>query len=220
VSENGTYQPDGFDGFSEVEVNVQGIDVALFAKGDYPFGDVRFPDDITQVVSRLSYQSGITSIDLNNVRSVKYISAFEGCTGIETFRAPELLTFGGSMFQSCTSLYAGQMMDLSVIAPKCQTLDSRCFQDCNMSEIRLPQTLKKTNTYSINRNSNLTKVYFTGKPNDIVLGGATFDTVANLRDIYVPWSEGEVANAPWGASRATIHYDTVYDEDGNVVSST
>ena len=89
-----------------------------------------------------------------------------------------------------------------------------------MSEIRLPQTLKKTNTYSINRISNLTKVYFTGKPDGISLGGATFDTVNNLRDIYVPWSQGEVANAPWGASRATIHYDTVYDEDGNVVSST
>lgn len=220
VSENGTYQPDGFDGYSGVEVSVQGMDAALFAEGDYPFGDVMFPDDITQVVSRLSYQNGITSIDLNNVRSVKYISTFEGCTGIETFHAPELLTFGGSMFQGCTSLYAGQMMDLSVIAPKCQTLDSRCFQDCNMSEIRLPQTLKKTNTYSINRNSNLTKVYFTGKPDGIVLGGATFDTVVNLRDIYVPWSEGEVANAPWGAPRATIHYDTVYDEDGNVVSST
>ena len=220
VSENGSYQPDGFDGYSQVSVDVQGIDAALIAKGDYPFGDVRFPNDMTEVSARLSGQKGITSIDFNNVKSVKYNSSFEGCTEIETFRAPELLTLSNSMFQDCTSLYAGQMMDLSVIAPKCQTIDSRCFQGCNMSEIRLPQTLKKTNTYAINRNSNLTKVYFTGKPAGISLGGATFDMLNNLGDIYVPWSEGEVANAPWGANNATIHYNTVYDEDGNVVSST
>ena len=220
VSENGSYQPDGFDGYSDVTVDVQGMDAVLFAKGDYPLGDVRFPDDITEVSTRLSGQKGITSIDFNNVKSVKYNSSFEGCTEIETFRALELLTLSNSMFQDCTSLYAGQMMDLSVIAPKCQTIDSRCFQGCNMSEIRLPQTLKKTNTYAINRNSNLTKVYFTGKPAGISLGGATFDMLNNLGDIYVPWSEGEVANAPWGANNATIHYDTVYDEDGNVISST
>jgi hypothetical protein len=27
-------------------------------------------------------------------------------------------------------------------------------------------------------------------------------------DLYVPWAEGEVANAPWGAKNATIHYGT------------
>ena len=29
----------------------------------------------------------------------------------------------------------------------------------------------------------------------------------NLTDIYVPWSEGEVEGAPWGANNATIHYN-------------
>lgn len=48
----------------------------------------------------------------------------------------------------------------------------------------------------------------------------TFRGCSNLTDVYVPWSEGAIANAPWEANNATIHYDTVYDEDGNVVSST
>ena len=34
-----------------------------------------------------------------------------------------------------------------------------------------------------------------------------------LTDIYVPWAEGAVANAPWGATGATIHYD--WNPDGN-----
>lgn len=39
----------------------------------------------------------------------------------------------------------------------------------------------------------------------------------NLTDIYVPWAEGEVANAPWGATNATIHYNTTYDENHNPI---
>jgi hypothetical protein len=31
----------------------------------------------------------------------------------------------------------------------------------------------------------------------------------NLMTINVPWSEGEVINAPWGASNATINYNYV-----------
>lgn len=39
----------------------------------------------------------------------------------------------------------------------------------------------------------------------------------NLTDVYVPWSEGAVDNAPWGAGGATIHYDTVYDSNGEPI---
>jgi hypothetical protein len=64
---------------------------------------------------------------------------------------------------------------------------------------------------------NIRTVYFYKKATGI---NVTTFRGAGIRDIYVPWSEGEVANAPWEANNATIHYDTVYDEDGNVVSST
>ena len=45
----------------------------------------------------------------------------------------------------------------------------------------------------------------------------TFTQCDNLLDIYVPWAEGEVANAPWGATNATIHYNTTYDENHNPI---
>lgn len=63
---------------------------------------------------------------------------------------------------------------------------------------------------------NIRAVYFYKKAK---INSAAF-RASGVRDIYVPWSEGEVAGAPWEANNATIHYDTVYDEDGNVVSST
>ena len=46
----------------------------------------------------------------------------------------------------------------------------------------------------------------------------SFAGCASLLDIYVPWAEGEVANAPWGAINSKIHYNTQFDENGNPIT--
>ena len=46
---------------------------------------------------------------------------------------------------------------------------------------------------------------------------SAFSDCSNLLDIYVAFGEGEVANAPWGATNATLHYNTQYDENGNPI---
>lgn len=55
-------------------------------------------------------------------------------------------------------------------------------------------------------------VYFTGSGTAGSIQSNVFQDQmmgnSNVSDIYVPWSEGAVANAPWGAKNATIHYDT------------
>ena len=40
------------------------------------------------------------------------------------------------------------------------------------------------------------------------LSSKLFSGCTNLTDIYVCWSEGAIKYAPWGATNATIHYDT------------
>ena len=48
--------------------------------------------------------------------------------------------------------------------------------------------------------------------------GTTALNAPALEDIYVPWSQGEVAGAPWGApAGCTVHYNTQYDEDGEPI---
>ena len=44
---------------------------------------------------------------------------------------------------------------------------------------------------------------------DETIASTTFTSCANLTTINVPWAEaeGEVANAPWGATNATINYN-------------
>lgn len=65
--------------------------------------------------------------------------------------------------------------------------------------------------------SNLSRVDICSERMDEDVGGSyssytlpsnLFVDCSNLTDIYVCWSEGKVKNAPWGATNATIHYDT------------
>lgn len=61
------------------------------------------------------------------------------------------------------------------------------------------------------------KITFLGKPSSI--SESAFKTTTSkgsmkaLVEINVPWSEGEVANAPWGAVNATINYNYVRGDD-------
>lgn len=48
---------------------------------------------------------------------------------------------------------------------------------------------------------------FKGTPNTI--DSTAFVGCTNLTTINVPWAEGAVANAPWGATNATINYNYV-----------
>lgn len=49
-----------------------------------------------------------------------------------------------------------------------------------------------------------------------ILGNA-FNGCTNVTDVFCPWGESEVANAPWGMKNAQIHYNTTYDENGNPI---
>jgi hypothetical protein len=50
----------------------------------------------------------------------------------------------------------------------------------------------------------LVSLTFEGTPESIA--NAAFVACDNLTTINVPWAEGAVANAPWGATNATITY--------------
>lgn len=52
----------------------------------------------------------------------------------------------------------------------------------------------------------LTSVTFEGKPSGNMAKNI-FQGCVNLTEIKVPWAEGAVANAPWGATNATITYN-------------
>lgn len=49
-----------------------------------------------------------------------------------------------------------------------------------------------------------TTVTFNSTPS--TLYSSAFENCSSITDIYVPWTEGKIAGAPWGATNATIHY--------------
>lgn len=71
--------------------------------------------------------------------------------------------------------------------------------------IVFPASLKSIDNNAFNSCYQIPSVTFKGTPESIH-SGAFNGAIAN-GVINCPWAEGEVANAPWGASSATINYN-------------
>ena len=101
-------------------------------------------------------------------------------------------------FYNCTNLASlGLSNNLEVIG-------EYAIANCTKLEtIEIPEGVN-IGSYAFEK-SNLKTVTFKGKP--LKIGGLPFNNCYELKTINVPWSEGEVAGAPWGAGFATINYN-------------
>ena len=82
----------------------------------------------------------------------------------------------------------------------------RSFQYCTaLTEIKFPANLDMIGSYAFYNCSGLVSLTFKSTPSSIE--STSFSVCNNLKTINVPWAEGAVANAPWGADRATINYN-------------
>lgn len=80
------------------------------------------------------------------------------------------------------------------------------FYKCtNLALTSLPSGITEIGSYAFNNCKGLTELTFEGTPTNIHT--AAFKLCSNLLTINVPWAEGAVANAPWGATNATINYN-------------
>ena len=66
----------------------------------------------------------------------------------------------------------------------------------------IPATVTLLTDYILRSADNLTVLTFEGTPESI----ESYALPSSLTTINVPWAEGAVANAPWGATNATINY--------------
>lgn len=127
----------------------------------------------------------------NNRGSLTTIEIPTGTTVIPTY-----------MFKSCTSLA------LTSLPSTIEQIDSYAFAYCRaLALTTLPSALTTLNSYCFSNCTGLTTITFLGKPTSIYSNA--FSGCSNLKTINVPWAEGEVANAPWGATNAVINYNYV-----------
>ena len=112
----------------------------------------------------------------------------------------DLTTIGYSAFSGCPNLA------LTSLPSGVTSISDYAFNNCpNLAITRLPPGITNIGFGVFANCTGLTSITFEGNPKTI--HSSAFNGCSNLTTIYVPWSQGQVANAPWGASKATIIYD-------------
>lgn len=113
-------------------------------------------------------------------------------------------SFDVAMFSNC-----GALKNLHGDCSEIGAIQMNAFNNCGaLTELPYMPNLSYIANYCLG-GSGVTEFRLYKKP--------TFQANAfgnsNITNIYVPWAEGEVTGAPWGAVKATIHYNTTYDEN-------
>ena len=127
--------------------------------------------------------------------------AFAQCTSLALTSLPDGLTsISDYAFLECTNLALTSLPESVTI------IGNETFSECtNLALTFLPESLTHIGAGAFRNCTNLTSITFKGTPATINL--AAFSGCTNLTDIRVPWAEGAVSGAPWGATNATITYN-------------
>lgn len=113
----------------------------------------------------------------------------------------DLTKIGNYVFYYYTSL------NLACLPEGITSIGDYAFAYCkNLALTSLPAGITIVNNNSFNGCTGLTSITFEGTPTEKIASNA-FKGCTNLTSINVPWAEGAVANAPWGATNATINYN-------------
>ena len=153
-----------------------------------------------QNLALISLPSGITSIG-------NY--AFHNCQNLALTSLPSGITsIGNDAFHNC------QKLALTSLPSGITSIGDRAFYNCqNLALISLPSGITSIGKYAFEGCTKLTSITFEGTPNSIISNTA-FSGCTDLTTINVPWAKNEVANAPWGATNATINYNYGVSEEG------
>lgn len=208
VTQNGKYNAGSGQAYRVVNVNVPNpstgtlsitqngtVDVAQYANVS-----VNVPDaskaDIVKMVERTS---SINSLPDEITQVGNY--AFSNYTALALTTLPSGITvIGQYSFRNCSNIA------LTALPAALTTVDVQAFYGCKSLAIAtMPHTVTSIGERAFYGCTGLTSLRFTNKL--IEIHANAFSGCSNLTDIYVSWSENEVANAPWGAADATIHYN-------------
>ena len=167
------------------KLSLTSLPSGITSLGDYAFADC-------SMLALTSLPSGITSLG-------DYV--FRDCPRLALTALPSGITsLPTAVFQYCPKLA------LTALPSGLTSIGAYAFkQGTGLASITLPPALTTIGDYAFANCTGLETVRFTSTVSSIPNG--VFSGCTKLSTIYVPWSQGQVANAPWGASKATIIYD-------------
>lgn len=175
------------------------------------------------------YATGITHFKLPSALTAIPQYSFSYCTSLVSVEIGDAVTTINSYaFDHCSALANIDFNDVT-------TINSYAFQYSGLKKLTIPSTITSISTYAFAyctsleelileptmtsmSNSNifrgctsLKKVYI--KKSFSTLNSNTFYGDTAITDIYVPWASGAVSGAPWGATNATVHYETDFNQN-------
>lgn len=129
--------------------------------------------------------------------------AFYGCTNLALTSLPDGVTsIDSSAFSYCSSLA------LTSLPNSLTKISDYAFHNCkNLALTSLPNGLTSIGSNAFYYCTGLTEITFKSKPSTLSI--SAFKGCTNLTTIRVPWAEGEVSGAPFGATNATLIYSYV-----------
>ena len=108
------------------------------------------------------------------------LPSFQNCYSLKEINLDNITVYPHNSLMECS------LVDMNVVFNKdLQSIGNSAFCRTHIKSVRFQNSLDALPTVSNN----------------------AFIQCNKLTDIYCPWAEGEVANAPWGATNATIHYN-------------
>lgn len=130
----------------------------------------------------------------------------------ELYMLDGMAFISGGMFNCCVNLHTIHG-DLT----KVKTIGINAFANCyKLLNIPYMPILRQIESNAFNNCRALTEIKLPNTITTIVANA--FNGCTNITDIYCGFAEGAIANAPWGATNATIHYNTQFDENGNPIT--
>ena len=192
--------------FRELPDGLTAIGVGAFYECD-AMALIGLPDTVTSVGDYAF--DGCTALVLSDLpagltRINNY--TFAGCINITIEALPSGVTvIGNYAFSSC------ELLALSALPDVLESIGVGAFESCTaLAVTAIPATVETIGNYAFSNCAGLTALTFKGTPTSIAENA--FANCANLVTINVPWAQGAVANAPWGATNAAITYNYVEPE--------
>lgn len=174
-------------------------------------------DDLTKY-----FEDRHATVDISNATKIKKYAFYNDRT-IKNIIMPKVTSIGEGAFQLCTVLALTSLpngvitidgdafngcarLALTSLPSGLTTIGNRAFNECSVLKItEIPSGVTSIGNNAFIYCSNLSSLTFKGTPTSI--SSNAFQSCSNLKTINVPWAQGAVSSAPWGATNATINYN-------------